>query len=148
MFKRMFNSRYRAAWAGLAAALVIVSLFAFEPARVAASQFLGLFRVRKFAVVSINPANLQNLDKLGGQIDQLLSDSVTFVKQPGEPVAVASAAEAVAKGGHPGPAAGIAQAASLMVQDGVDAKFKVDLARVQAILDVAGPQRHQAARSA
>src|SRR4030042_4077378 len=94
MFKGMFNSRYRAAWAGLAAVLVIVSLFAFEPARVAAGQFLGLFPVRKFAVVSINPSNLKNLDQAGGQIDQLLSDSVTFVKKPGEPVAGESAAEA------------------------------------------------------
>ena len=143
MFKRMFNSRYRAAWAGLAAALVIVSLFAFEPARVAAGQFLGLFRVRKFAVVSINPASLKNLDQAGGQIDQLLSDSVTFVKQPGEPVAVASAAEASQKAGIPvrlpASLSVVPNApSSLMVQDGVDARLKVDLARAQAILDVTG----------
>ena len=138
MFKRMFNSRYRAAWAGLAAALVIVSLFAFEPARVAASQFLGLFRVRKFAVVSINPANLKNLDQAGGQIDQLLSDSVTFVKQPGEPVAVANAAEASQKAGIAVRLPASLKPSSLMVQDGVDARLKVDLARAQAILDVAG----------
>jgi len=138
MFKRMFNSRYRAAWAGLAAALVIVSLFAFEPARVAAGQFLGLFRVRKFAVVSINPSNLKNLDQLSGQIDQLLSDSVMFVKQPGEPVAVASAAEASQKAGIPVRLPASLTPSSLTVQDGVDAKLKVDLARAQAILDVAG----------
>jgi hypothetical protein len=138
MFKRMFNSRYRAAWAGLAAALVIVSLFAFEPARVAAGQFLGLFRVRKFAVVSINPSNLKNLDKLSGQIDQLLSDSVTFVKQTGEPVAVASAAEASQKAGISVRLPASLKPSSLMVQDGVDARLKVDLARAQAILDVAG----------
>jgi hypothetical protein len=138
MFKGMFNSRYRAAWAGLAAALVIVSLFAFEPARVAAGQFLGLFRVRKFAVVSINPSNLKNLDQAGGQIDQLLSDSVTFVKKPGEPVAVASAAEASQKAGIPVRLPASLKPSSLMVQDGVDARLKVDLARAQAILDVAG----------
>ncbi len=138
MFKRMFNSRYRAAWAGLAAALVIVSLFAFEPARVAAGQFLGLFRVRKFAVVSINPASLKNLNQVGGQIDQLLSDSVTFVKQPGEPVVVASAAEASQKAGIPVRLPASLKPSSLMVQDGVDARLKVDLARAQAILDVTG----------
>jgi hypothetical protein len=138
MFRRMFNSRYRAAWAGLAAALVIVSLFAFEPARVAAGQFLGLFRVRKFAVVSINPSNLKNLDNISGQIDQLLSDSVTFVKQPGESVAVAGAAEASQKAGIPVRLPASLKPSSLMVQGGVDAKLKVDLARAQAILDVAG----------
>jgi hypothetical protein len=138
MFKRMFNSRYRAVWAGLAAVLVVVSLFAFEPARVAASQFLGLFRVRKFAVVSINPSNLKNLDKLGGQIDQLLSNSVTFVKQPGDPVAVASAAEASQKAGIPVRLPASIKPSSLTVQGEVDAKMKIDVARAQAILDAAG----------
>jgi len=139
MFKPMLNSRYRAAWAGLAAMLVVASLFAFAPVRAAASQFLGLFRVRKFAVVSINPAALQNLDQAGGQIDQLLSDSVTFSQQPTEPVTVASAAEAAQKAGIPVrlPTA-LTSAPRLVVEDGVNATVKVDLARVRAILELAG----------
>jgi len=139
MFKRMFNTRYRAAWAGLAVMLVIALLFTLAPVRAAASDFLGLFRVRKFAVVSINPANLQNLEKAGGQIDTLLSDSVTFVKKPSEPVVVASAAEASQKADMPVrlPTA-LTSTPRLTVQDGVDAKVKIDLARVRAILDAAG----------
>ena len=139
MFKQMFNSRYRAAWAGLAAVLVAALLLAFAPVRAAASQFLGLFRVRKFAVVTVNPAALQNLDQASGQIDQLLSDSVTFAKQPGRPVEVASADEAAQKAGMPVrlPSA-ISSAPRLVVEDGMNATLKVDLARVRAILNLAG----------
>lgn len=139
MFKRVFAARYRAAWAGLAAALVVVSLLAFEPVRVAAGEFLGLFRVRKFAVVAINPTTMQDLQRAGGQIDKLLSDSVTFVKQPTEPIAVASAVEASQKAGIPIrlPMA-LSSAPSLKVNDGVDVRLKVDLGRVRAILDAAG----------
>ncbi len=139
MFKRMFNSRYRTAWAGLAAMLVVAVLLTLAPVQAAASQFLGLFRLRKFAVVSISPAAVQSLDQMGGQIDQLLSDSVTFAKQPGAPVAVASAAEATQKAGFPVrlPSA-IKSAPRLAVQDGMNATVQIDLARVRAILDLAG----------
>ena len=139
MFKQMFNTRYRAAWAGLAAILVVASLLTLAPVQAAASQFLSLFRVRKFAVVSVNPASLQNLEKAGGQIDKLLSDSATFVKKPSEPITVTTAAEATQKAGIPVrlPTA-LAGAPRLMVQDGVDAKIKIDLARVRAILEAAG----------
>lgn len=139
MFKRMFSTRYRAMLAGLAAMLVVASLLTLAPVQVAASQFLGLFRVRKFAAVSVNPANLQNLDQVSGQIDKLLSDSVTYVKKPSGPITVTTVAEASQKAGIPVrlPTA-LAGPPRLMVQEGVDAKVKINLARVRAILDAAG----------
>ena len=139
MFQRMLNTRYRAAWAGLAAIVVIAALFTLAPVQAAASQFLGLFRVRKFAAISVNPASLQNLDMVGGQIDKLLSDQVTFVKKPSEPVTVESATVASQKAGIPVrlPAA-LTSTPRLTVQGGVEATAKIDLARVQAILDAAG----------
>jgi hypothetical protein len=139
MFQGMFNRKYRAAWAGLATIVVIALLFTLAPVQAAASNFLGLFRVRKFAVVSINPAKLQGFNQVGGQIDKLLSDDVTFIKQPKEPVTVTTAAEASQQAGIqvrlPSALSGTPK---LTVQDGVDVKLKVDLARVQAILDAAG----------
>jgi len=139
MFKQVFNSRYRAALAGLAAMLVVALLLTLAPVQAAASQFLGLFRIRKFAVVSINPAALQSLDQVGGQIDQLLSDSATFAKRPGAPVAVASVAEAAQRAGIlvrlPST---VKSAPRLVVEDGVNATVKVDLARIRAILELAG----------
>ena len=139
MFKQVFTSRYRAAWAGLAAMLVVALLLTLAPVQAAASQFLGLFRIRKFAVVSINPAAMQSLDKVGGQIDQLLSDSVTFAKRPGEPVTVASVAEATQRAGLPVRLPSTVKSAPrLVVQDGVNATVKVDLARIRAVLELAG----------
>lgn len=139
MLNRMFSRQYRLVTTLVAMLLVVTALFTISPVRAAASQFLGLFRVRKFAVVSINPAALANLDKAGGQIDKLLSDSVTFDKKPTEPAPVATTAQASQKTGMavrlPAKADGQPQ---LLVQDGVKANLKVDLARVRAILDAAG----------
>lgn len=139
MFKKVFSARYRAVWAGLAAMVAMALLLTLAPVQAAASQFLGLFRIRKFAVVSISPAALQSLDKASGQIDQLLSDSVTFAKQSGAPVAVASVAEATQKAGIQVrlPSA-VKSAPRLMVQDGVNATVKVDLARIRAIVEMTG----------
>ncbi len=54
MKTRTHWSRWRPAWIGLTV-LMIVSLFVFyPPLRTAASDFLGVFRVRKFAAVPIN----------------------------------------------------------------------------------------------
>lgn len=139
MFQRMFNSKYRAVWAGLAIIVIVGLLFTLAPVQAAASEFLGLFRVRKFAIVSVNPADLQDLNRIGGQIDKLLSDQVTVVKQPGEMVTVANADEASQKAGiRVRLPSALNDQPKLYVQDGVDIKLKVDLARVQAILDAAG----------
>jgi len=138
MFQRMFNRKYRAAWAGLAAIVVIALLFTLAPVQAAASEFLGLFRVRKFAIIPINPANMQSFQQAGGQIDKMLSDDVTFIKQGGKPVTVATADEASQKAGIPVRLPSALAAPKLTVQDGVDAKLKVDAARIQAILDMAG----------
>ena len=88
--------------------------------------------------MSVNPANLQSLEKAGSQIDKLLSDNVTFVKKPGEPVAVADAAEASKKAGIRVRLPSGLASPKLMVQDGLDMKLKVELDRFQAILDMAG----------
>ncbi len=138
MFQRMFNRKYRAVWAGLAVIVIIGLLFTLAPVQAAASEFLGLFRVRKFAIVAINPADLQDLNQIGGQIDKLLSDQVTVVKQPGETVTVASTAEASQKAGIRVRLPSALDQPKLRVQDGVDIKLQVDLARIQAILDAAG----------
>ena len=138
MLKQMFTRKYRAAWAGLATLVVIGLLFTLAPVQAAASEFLGLFRVRKVALVSINPANLQSLEKAGSQVDKLLSDNVTFVKKPQEPVAVADAAEASKKAGIRVRLPSGLTSSKLMVQDELNMKLKVELDRFQAVLDMAG----------
>ena len=58
-------------WAiGLAAVLFFAVLFSFPAVRAAASDFLGLFRVQKFAPISISPEQMAMLEQLaeGGRM--------------------------------------------------------------------------------
>jgi len=135
-------SSHRLLWTGLAAVLVLAALFSLTPVRTAAGQFLGLFRVRKFAVLPINPAQSQLQDpEVATRIDRLLSDEVTVVKQAGPPQTVASVAEASQKANMPLrlPATlpnGTDPTPRIQVQDSSAVRFKVDLARAQAVLDL------------
>lgn len=47
--------------------LLVILAFAFPPVRAAASDFLGLFRVRKFAPISVSPQQLRALEAIADQ---------------------------------------------------------------------------------
>jgi len=140
--QRMFNPKYRLAWAivGLVA-LAAISL-TFPPVRAAAESLLAQFRVSKVSVVSIDPTRLNELSgntQLSKQISQLLSDSMTVTKKSGDPRAAANAAEA-------SQLAGFAvrlptnrkDAPQLTVQDGGAFQLVVNRARAQTMLNDAG----------
>jgi len=55
--------RLSPAWGLALATAFLALLFAFAPARTAFGQFLGVFRVHKFAAIRIDPANLERLDQ-------------------------------------------------------------------------------------
>lgn len=135
---------HRLLWGSLAALLILAFLLSLEPVRAAAGEILGIFRVRKFAVVTFDPTQAQlGNEALGANIDQLLSDNVTVLKEPGPPQSVASAAEASALAGIPVrlpatlPEWANAQP-DIRVEDGMAAQIVVDRARAQALLDLAG----------
>lgn len=135
---------HRLLWGSLAALLIFAFLLSLEPVRAAAGEILGMFRVRKFAVVSFDPNQVQlNGEAFSANINQLLSDKVTVLKEPGPPQSVASAAEASALAGIPVrlpttlPGGGDAQP-DIRVEDGMAAQIVVDRARAQALLDLAG----------
>ena len=58
MFKR------RTVAVGLAFVLLLAILFSFPAVRAGASEFLGLFRVQKFAPISISPEQIALLEQL------------------------------------------------------------------------------------
>jgi hypothetical protein len=139
VFNPLFGKRFRLGW-GLAgvAALVAVSML-FPPVRAWAGRFLGLFRVQQITVVPIDTTRLSQLNNdemLGQQIGQLFADSFTVLKQPGEPQAVSTAAEARQLAGFNVRAA--EGASQFVVQAGAAFEFVVDRDRAQAILDDAG----------
>lgn len=93
------NRRWRPAAIGVVVLLAFVALFSFAPAREAAAQFLDVFRVRKFAVIPVDPAQIEQLEDLAEQIDAGLLGEPTVLREVGEPQSVESADEAEAIAG-------------------------------------------------
>ena len=138
----MLTARWRPALLGLAAVLLTVALLNFSPVRGAFSAFLGLFRVQQIAVVPVDTTSLSALNNdetLAKQIGQLFSDSMTVTKDPGQPQAVASAAEASRLAGfNVRLSSESATAPQITVQDSAAFNFVVNRSRAQAILDESG----------
>ncbi len=142
MKTRTHWSRWRPAWIGLTV-LMIVSLFVFyPPLRTAASDFLGVFRVRKFAAVPINISALDN-PTFTNLLETAFSEQITPLREPGPPVAVASVDEASSAIGFTVrlPSAlpqGCSPQPSLSIQDGFAFRARVDMDYVLAIREALG----------
>jgi hypothetical protein len=92
----MFRRKYALA---TVVVLVLFSLaFTFPAVRAAASDFLGLFRVQKFAAISVSPEQLAMLEEIADS--GLFPGEVEMIQEPGEPTAAGSLAEAEASTGN------------------------------------------------
>ena len=129
---KIFNRR-------LLVPLALVLLFSFSlviPAvRVAAADFLGLFRVEQIAVVEFNPANLPNFNMTEGDMAALMDDQMNIVTT-GEPEVAATQAEAEALAGYDVrfPAATHVET-QITVQPGAESSMQVDAERWQTLID-------------
>ena len=65
-------NRWRPAAIGVSVVVILAILFSFAPVREVAADFLGLFRVRKFAVI---PLDQQQIDRLAVLAEQFDTDS-------------------------------------------------------------------------
>lgn len=120
--------------------LLIAALFIFPEARATANQFLGLFRVQKFAPISVSPEALAQLENL--ELEGIYPGEITWIREPQEPQPVATYDEAAATAGYDrwvftfehelGPPSEIA------ASSGGAAVLTVDLASSRSILDIAG----------
>jgi len=74
--------RWRPALIALALVVVAVS-FTFEPVRVVAGDFLAIFRVQEFAVISIGPEQMERMEEIGRLLEQnyFLSEPI-IVEEP------------------------------------------------------------------
>lgn len=121
----------------LALVLLLVVAFTLPPVRAAASDFLGLFRVQKFAAISVSPEQLALLEELAD--DGLYPGELEMIQEPGPPETVASLAAAEAASGRAVktiPALGTPT--SVQVSGGGQGRLLVDLESARAILDTAG----------
>ncbi|MBL8055474.1 MAG: hypothetical protein JNK29_02185 [Anaerolineales bacterium] len=142
MFKSLFRQTLRPLWTTLAVAAVLAGALAFEPVRAWAGQFLGLFRVQQVTVLPVDTTGLEALagdQALANQISQMMANSVTVLREPGEPQAAADAAAASQLAGFavrlPANRTDLAQ---LQVQQGGAFEFTVERGLAQDLLNEMG----------
>jgi anti-sigma factor RsiW len=132
----------RTALIGATALACLLILFSFAPARQAAADFLGIFRVRKFAVIPIDPAQAQRLDDLAHSMGADAFGEPTVLREEGQPQIVADAAEASAIAGFavrvPAALPDGATLRRFTTQAGPALRFETDRATMQAVLTAAG----------
>ncbi len=128
----------RSAFAALFVLIVLVVVaFSSAGVRAAASDFLGLFRVQKFAAISISPeqiALIENLAESG-----LYPGDLEMIDEPGEPRQVASIQEAEeAAGLRARTLAELGEPDRVFVIDGGSGNLVVNVENARAIAQTAG----------
>lgn len=137
-WQRFFSPAPARRWAFVAALLIIFMFaFTFPNVRAAASEFLSLFRVQKFAAISISPQQIALLEQLSEE--GLNPGKVTIYDEPGEQTPVNSLAEAATFTGlSPRTLTALGDPASIKVIGGGNGSLVIDLAGARAIIAAAG----------
>ena len=117
--------------------LLLLLAFSFPGVRAAASDFLGLFRVEKFAPLSISAEQLALLEEISNS--GLYPGELVMEGEQGEPQAVASVAEAAALVDFtPRQPGTLADPERIFVSPGSSGRLIIDLASARAIMDQVG----------
>lgn len=138
MIRSVNEMTNRRAWAaGLSFVLVIVVLFSFPAVRAAANDFLGLFRVQKFAPISISPEQLAVLEQVaesGASPGEMI-----MVQEPDEPQEAATLSEAASLAGfQPLTLRGQEDLMAIYVTDSASGYLVVDLEGARALVSATG----------
>jgi len=137
MFKKLFATplvRY-----GIPALLVLTMVFAFPSARAFASELLNLFRIQQVAVIPVDFTGMESLNgAVSNDISQLISDSITMTKKPGDPVDATDANQASQLTGFSVRVPQNLTPSRISVMTGSDFSLTVDRTKAQALLDEAG----------
>ena len=121
-------------WAGT----VVSAPFSFPTVRAAASDFLGLFRVQKFAAISISPeqiAILQQVAENGAVPGELIIED-----EPGELMPVLSIPDAATFAGmdRVRTLVALGEPQDIFVMDGGHGRFIIDVAGARSLVSAAG----------
>lgn len=127
----------RLATAGLTFVIAIALLMAFPSVRAVAGDLLSLFRVQKFAPISVSSEQMALLQELEEQ--NLSPGEFVSIKEPDDPVRVSSLDDAAAQTGYQvRTIIGRDLSSELQVRDEASGSFIIDLAGSRALLQAAG----------
>lgn len=134
----LLYGRLRPAAIATTIAACLLILLSFAPVRQAAADFLGIFRVRKFAVIPLDPAQQQKLESLAQQAEEGRFGQPTTLREPGEPQPVADLVEASRLAGFPVRAPAVLPAGIVAlgptVQSGPALRYEMDRTIMEALL--------------
>ncbi|MFZ2098135.1 MAG: DUF4367 domain-containing protein [Anaerolineales bacterium] len=139
MFRKLFASPVLKI--GLAVVLILVIVLSVPATRTLAGQFLSLFRVQQVVVVPVDYTGMEQLtgnSALGNQFSQLISTSITAEQKPGAPVTATDAAQASQLAGFTVRLPQGMSPSRISVEKSSAFSFRLDRAKVQALLNEAG----------
>jgi len=137
-WQRFFSASPPRRWAFAVTVLLIFAFsFTFPSVRAAASEFLGLFRVQKFAAISISSEQLALFEKLAEE--GINPGEVRINQEPGAKTAVNSLAEAsTITGLTPQTIATLGNPETIFVVDGGSGNMTINLEGARAIVEATG----------
>ncbi len=122
---------------GLTFVLLLAVLFSFPAVRAGASEFLGLFRVQKFAPISISPDQIAVLEQLAEE--GMEPGELVIRNEPGAITPVDSLREASSRTGlDVRTLPDLGEPHGINVVDGGDGYLIIDLAAARALVEAAG----------
>jgi hypothetical protein len=138
-FKRRSNpmTKYKYTWATALILLFFAAAFTFPGVRAAASDFLGVFRVQKFAPISVSPRQLAMLEQLAGE--GLYPGRFEVLQEPGPAQSVESTAAAAALLGQPvRTLTALGEPRNILWTGNGSGRLTVELVQARALLNAAG----------
>jgi len=137
-WQRFFFASPPRRWAFAVAVLLIFAFsFTFPSVRATASEFLGLFRVQKFAAISISSEQLALFEKLAEE--GINPGEVRINQEPGAKTAVNSLAEAsTITGLTPQTISTLGSPETIYVVDGGSGNMTINLEGARAIVEATG----------
>lgn len=139
---KLFNlsRNWRRATSGLAVVGVLALLMAFAPVRAAASAFLQVFRLERVVILSIDPAQIEEMANVANELgSDFFPGTIEYADQPPESYTTTDVADAAMRAGYDvATPAGYRPADAVTVNGATGATFVPDLGLMQVLFEAAG----------
>lgn len=141
-FRAWFYGWRRAFALGMVSVLCLTALLSSASVRHMAAQWLSVFRVRTFAVIPVDPAQMERLSAIENLAQNGFLGQPEVLRQPDRPHEISSLEDASAVAGftvRPPSAQPVGmELDGIMVQEGPALRYEVQRTMIQAVLDAMG----------